>query len=458
MRAVLGTGSRALVGVAFLAASACLPGAAEAASGALSALGCVAEGGSDHCVTGHGLHGIHGIVVSPDGANVYAAGKWATDSGAQGQVAEFRRDGKKGRITEIGCVAERGADGCSSGPGLAGAAGIAISPDGSNVYVASDQSDAVVAFRRNATTGALTETGCIAEAGVEGCSTGTGLAAATGVAVSRDGASVYTTSERSDAIAEFHRNRATGALAEIGCIAEAAADGCAPGAGLTHAENLVLSPDGSWVYTTALTANAVAEFHRDRSTGVLAESACIAESGADGCITGHGLSGADGIAISADGSSVYTASEAASALATFARSSGGALTERSCVAEHGGDGCRRSRGLSGVARIAVSPAGDNVYAAGYFGNTLVTFARARNGSLTGKGCLGARGNGDSCPAVGGLRRPAGVAVSPDGRNVYTGSQRSNALAAFVRDPPRSRRSHRTSKPSHRRRATPPHRS
>ncbi|MBV9818708.1 MAG: beta-propeller fold lactonase family protein [Solirubrobacterales bacterium] len=409
-----------------------LPSGARAATGTLTFSSCLSEGGSGGCGAASGLSGQHGLVVSPDGTDVYAVGKSSTT----GQVAELRRDPSSGTLTETGCVAEDGADGCAAGQGLTGAAGIAISPDGRDVYVASDTSNAVVAFARNPSTGALSEIGCIAETGVDGCTPAAGLSAATGIAVSPDGANVYATSETSDAVVAFSRNASSGALTWQGCTAHGGAEGCAAAPGLGEAENVIVSPDDATVYVTGFTTDSVATFDRNATSGALTFAGCVAEGGADGCVAGHGLDGADGLAVS--GASLYVAAEGSGAVATFARGAAGILTEQGCVAETVGDTCGEVRGLSGTARVAVSGDGDSVYAAGYRGNTLVTFARAGSGTLTAQSpCLGASGNADGCTVVAGLTAPAGLAVSPDGADVYAGAATSNAVDTFLRQAPAS---------------------
>ena len=54
-----------------------------------------------------------------------------------------------------------------------------MSPDGKSVYVASQNSDAVVRFNRDTTTGAITQpagaAGCISETGAGPCANGHGL-------------------------------------------------------------------------------------------------------------------------------------------------------------------------------------------------------------------------------------------------------------------------------------------
>src|SRR3954469_2421377 len=56
-----------------------------------------------------------------------------------------------------GCVSETGAGPCANGHALKGADTAAVTADGKNVYAVSQDSDALVRFTRNTTTGAITE-------------------------------------------------------------------------------------------------------------------------------------------------------------------------------------------------------------------------------------------------------------------------------------------------------------
>ena len=84
-----------------------------------------------------------------------------------------------------------------------------VSPDGTSVYATSSTSGAVVVFDR-AADGTLTQkagiAGCISDTGTAGaCTDGTAIDGALSVTVSPDGTSVYAASENSDAVVVFDR-------------------------------------------------------------------------------------------------------------------------------------------------------------------------------------------------------------------------------------------------------------
>ena len=279
--------------------------------------GCVSQAGVGSCADGHGLSGPFGVAVSPDGKNVYAA------SYRSGAVALLNRDTTTGAITQpagtSGCVSETGSGRCFNGHALSGASSVAVSPDGKNVYVASYFSNAVARLNRNPTTGAITQpagtAGCVSEDGSGPCADGHGLSGAQWVAVSSDGKSVYVASFNSNAVARFNRNTTTGAITQpagiAGCVSEDGSGPCADGHGLGHPFGVAVSADGNSVYVASFGSAAVARLNRNTTTGALTQPAgsagCISETGAGPCADGHGLSSADSVAVSADGKSVYVA-------------------------------------------------------------------------------------------------------------------------------------------------------
>ena len=126
---------------------------------------------------------------------------------------------------------------CADGKALLASRSVTVSPDGSNVYVASEESQAVAVFDRDGTTGALKQLdgtdGCVSQTGTGGeCADGRALYGPRSVAVTGDGKNVYVASGA--AVAVFARDPVTGALEQLtgtsGCISSfALPDGCAFG-------------------------------------------------------------------------------------------------------------------------------------------------------------------------------------------------------------------------------------
>ena len=112
-----------------------------------------------------GLGGVTGVVVSPDGANVYAT--MSSDHG----VTRFERDAANGAISFVDCISgDTGAGSvCSQIPGAANLgsdSGVGdpfapvVSPDGRSLYLAGSGDDSVAGFDRDST-GALAFRGCV---------------------------------------------------------------------------------------------------------------------------------------------------------------------------------------------------------------------------------------------------------------------------------------------------------
>jgi DNA-binding beta-propeller fold protein YncE len=198
------------------------------------------------------------IAVSPDGAFVYVL----MAQGPVGAVVVYARDGGDGSLTFVGCVAQNSVDApCEPGRGLAGAASIAISPDGRSVYVAAHwyrDGGTLLTFTRDATLGALTQldgaSGCLAAVPLEGCGIGPPYVRPSSLAASRDGASVHvvygndtTGTGNGSILAEFTRDSTEGSLAIAGCIARAR-EGCGAVRGVYGFEQVTLSVDGRYMY------------------------------------------------------------------------------------------------------------------------------------------------------------------------------------------------------------------
>ena len=172
-------------------------------SGALTFAGCVGQtaSGCEDIGGADALDGVHGVALSGDGTDLYAA------AGRSGAITHFRRDQATGGLSFAGCVG-RAAAGCSAfgGTALEGAHWVTVSPDDRGVYVASRDSSAISRFDRDPASGELTPRGCIAQ-GAEGCRSMSPVEALGGdadwVEWSPDGTGLHSTSFLGDTIARF---------------------------------------------------------------------------------------------------------------------------------------------------------------------------------------------------------------------------------------------------------------
>jgi DNA-binding beta-propeller fold protein YncE len=115
----------------------------------LTRRGCISQsGGGGLCTVGRGLDEVWGIDVSPDGRNLYAV------SSKVNMLSAIARDQVTGRLSQLpgrfGCLIRGAGFGCPEGRGLTVAVAVDVSPDGRNVYVASEDTylGSVAVFRR----------------------------------------------------------------------------------------------------------------------------------------------------------------------------------------------------------------------------------------------------------------------------------------------------------------------
>jgi len=151
-----------------------------------------------------GLNQAYSLDISPDGRNVYVAAY------ADKSVAVFSRDAASGLLTYQQVLK----DGVGGVDGLNSASIVKVSPDGLSVYVTGQGDNAIAAFSRDTTTGLLTYRQVLKD-GVGGVD---GLYIAYGLAISPDGANVYVTGGYDNAIAMFSRNSATSQLSYMGLL------------------------------------------------------------------------------------------------------------------------------------------------------------------------------------------------------------------------------------------------
>jgi DNA-binding beta-propeller fold protein YncE len=353
----------------------------RAAEGQISYDGCVSNDGTGGKCTdlpGEPLNAAKGLAVSPDGRSVYTVG--------EGVVTVFDR-GPDGQLAYAGCVSNDGSGGlCADFPGtpLSAMNAVAVSPDGTSVYVGSEIANTVVAFDR-ASGGQITYAGCISNDGSGGlCADAFGkpFKFIDGLDVSPDGRSVYVASFSNGTVITL--DRAPGGQITYAECASADGSGgqCAdvPGTVLGAPTSIVVSPDGTSVYVTGYVNDTVSVFDRVPG-GKLNYAGCVSDSGSGGlCADAPGtpLDGSDGIAASADGKTLYVASPGLNGVTVLDRASGGQITYAGCVSDTGSGGlCADAPGapLSGVTSVAASADGRSVYASAYNANTVTQLFR-----------------------------------------------------------------------------------
>jgi len=348
-----------------------------------------------------GLAGARGLAVSADGKNVYVASE--TDNA----VAVFDRSPATGLLF----FAEAEKQGTGGVDGLAGAAAVAVSPDGAHVYVASAGDNAIAIFGRSTATGVLSFVSVVRNgtAGVDG------LTGVRSVAVSPDGAHVYAAASEDRALVVFSRDPASGVLTFV----EKEVDGVAGVVGLAGAAAVVVSPDGANVYAAGNGDDSVAVFSRDPTTGRLT----FVEREKNGANGVEGLAGPSGLALSPDGAYLHVAAAASDAVAVFARNP---VTGALVFVEKQQNGAEGVDGLNSPLAVAVSPEGGYLYAAAASSGSVLVFIRNRT---TGKlAFLERQENGIG--AVAGLAGANGVMPSPDSLQLYSTAGVSSAVDVF----------------------------
>jgi DNA-binding beta-propeller fold protein YncE len=353
-----------------------------------------------------------------------------------------------------GCIHRKGINRCAQGRAVTSPEDIAISPDGRHAYVASYGSHGIAIFRRARRTGHLEQLpgrrGCVRHEGGEFCRVGRAMGGPVSIVVSPDGRSVYVASAGSDALSVFHRNRRTGVLTQLaggnGCVSQRPGGGCVVGRALNEPTSVAVSPDGTHVYVAGRRfPSGVAVFERAADGSVTqpaGPAGCVTHRGGSGCGTARALASPEEVAVSPDSRFVLVAAMRSSAVSVLSQGSEGlsqAEGEAGCIANGGGsEGCASGRGLAGPVDLAVTRDGRNLYAAASIGDAIAILRRDRaTGALSQEpgrvGCISQGGGGGRCIRGRALDEVWGVALSPDGRNVYGVSAKVNMLGAMARD-------------------------
>jgi DNA-binding beta-propeller fold protein YncE len=437
--------------------------------------GASAAHGTQGCGAGKALVGASAVAVSPDGANVYVVGGVAGTNVAKsfGGVAILERDQATGAVSETGCLSSDGTDGrvgasgaCAAEPSLLGASGVAVSRDGSTVFISSESSASVVAFSRDATTGSLTRIGCFQGTPRPGtpCGAANLFSSSRSLIAGADGSALYVAAPLEGAVSTL--DTAVSLRTPAGIVPAAGASSTTTGT--TSSGSGTATSPASTTTTPASTSGAtsprpLASIFSTSLAGTELLNPCIAVNGLDGlCAVGTATEELSALALSPDGKQVYGAAPGARAIDVFTPDATGALSQTGCVMVDAPHGLCTSGGLlEHPFALAVSPDGNNVYAASSStlrlqGQQLDVLGRnATTGALTTSGCVAyqepprpkeeeeedeeneaedarASASDNGCLGVAGLRNISVVAVSGDSSSVYAIGDGDAAI--FSRNP------------------------
>lgn len=200
--------------------------------------------------------------------------------------------------------------------------------------------------------------------------------------------------------------------------------------GLQAVSSVALSPDGTSLYAIGTLEDSIALFERDPATGLLTFVTAYFDDDSpspNAAAVNLGLNSTRDVVVSPDGKHVYATGLLDQAVGVFARNPAtGALA----LVEVEIDPVN----LRGAFGIVVSPDGSHAYVASRTNDSVTSFARdSGSGALslidTDKNGLG---------GVTGLDSAEGIAISPDGKHVYTAAGSdinftgSDAIGVFAR--------------------------
>ncbi len=416
--------------------------------------GCIVPGQVSGCAQQAALFRPWGVAVRDNQAYV-------SDYGTN-RILIYDRDPISGALTPraasaAGCIAEDGAGtGCADAHGLVNPTDMALSPDGTALYVVA--SSGVVRLTRDTTTGDLTQvngtSSCVTSTGSSGlCSTAAQLDGAASIAVSANGQNVYTVGQNQGSTGFLAMLDTDGGgvvahdPADGGCAGGAVANGCIAARAMPATYDVAIPPDGNDVYVTSSSGqpdgDAVTAFSRASDgtlTAIAGEDGCLASTGeGEGCAEDDDLGARlSGIVFGSDTRGWVAGANSGSITTLNRDASTGGLTVGSCVSSAASGPTSDCADLPNdegyVTDLALTADHSALVAAGRRGRGLTAFSVGSDGSLTpGTPPLGCIATGadlfpTTCTVPRGFTAtqhqefgPPALALSADGRYVYAAS-------------------------------------
>jgi 6-phosphogluconolactonase (cycloisomerase 2 family) len=319
-------------------------------------------------------------------------------------------------------------DGSTSGgpggvPGLLNPSAIAISEDGRDLYAVSESGDALLHFERDDFNGflALVATYTAATPGMGGAR----LDGPRDLLLSQDELHLYVAARNDGAINVLARDDETGVLSlvETKFQGQSTASGTVTGLGGVMA--LALSPDGRHLYAASadVFGGGVAVFARDPSTGGLD----FLQSFVTGSLA-H-LQRPSAVSVSGDGGNVYVSARDSSALHVFTRNADPDSANFGRLSHAGvhRQGVAQVDGLSGAFGLALSADDRHLYLVGESSNSVVWFERS-----IGNGALTWRQAWKKGPGIPGIGEPKAVLVDRSQAYVMVPGFADDTFSVFER--------------------------
>ena len=297
-----------------------------------------------------------------------------------------------------------------------------VSPDGRHVYSASFPANSVNIFERDnddksPTFGVLTPVGIVKDSG----DNSTGLVGARFADISPDGLNVYVAGAGAEgSVVGFVRNPDTGLLSEPQIFKGGFGDGRIRE--LNNPRHLEVSPDGRHLYVASTGLSSILAFSRTPGANSLTLVEVQSEQS-----PGQGLNVLEALAVSPDGSHVYTASPEGIGIFLRDRASGSLTFQETVDISDLTSPGQQAR----VQYIRLSPTGSRVYLAGGGARFLAIYNRDRvTGSLSLLRNLRDGELDDVGQTIDGLQAVQSMALSPDNRAIYVVNSGSDSILTF----------------------------
>jgi 6-phosphogluconolactonase (cycloisomerase 2 family) len=353
------------------------------------------------------------VQFSPDGDQVYVS-----SLAAGGSILRFSFDGGDLNFLEKIDSATLGFE-----AGLFGLIrDIIINDDGQFMYAASSQDQAIMAMSRDQQTGALSLTQVLEDNSPENL----GINGVYGLAISPDGQHLYTAGSTSNSIAVFEINAVDGSLTHLESEFQGVDDPSDAGPTVTFMDrpvDLLVSPNGQYLFVAADFSSSLVVFERDPVTGLLNYQQSF-KNGISGI---NGIGGASALWVSNDNRQVYVAGRAVDSLATFDISDAGVVSFKEAISQAAGDFI----GLDSPTAVLGNTPGDRLYVLGFTDSTMVTFERnaiqadAQFGQL-----LFADIEQDDVQDVDNMAGPVALDLDPSGEWILVAAGIDNAIEVF----------------------------